>query len=244
MKWLVGFVAVFLLFPISVYAQDDEDGTLKYGDVVSGEITNRDFEVEYSFIGGEGDIIVAELIPEDRSDGLDRPSIILLDGDFAVLESIDGSFGAAVLFYELPESGEYFILATRRDGRSGESVGEYALRLNQVEELEPGVTVEGVASTEQPIYFAVRAVSDFDILYTRGTGDFRPEININSIQDSFFGNTNLNSVASMEGDQLQRGAIGPAVPEDTLFIVTISSPSFYFSFRTEEVGFTLELSVD
>ena len=234
----------FLLLSFAVYAQEGAN-TLTYGDSMTGEITNRNFEVEYSFQGSAGDVIVVELIPDDTLDGLSQPSIIILNSEFDVLASVDAGISAAVLVYELGQDGEYFILATRRDGRSGESIGPYTLELSLVPLLEPSQTMQGSVTSEQPAYYAVKSTVDFNISYERGDGDFYPAIEINVIEDQFFSDDNLESIATLEGDSLKRGTIGINVEGSgqALFIVTISEPLFQFNLSEKSVDFTVEMTV-
>ena len=127
-------LAVMLFAPMALaFAQDE--GPLGYGDSIQGEITNRNFEIEYSFEGTVGEVVVIQMTPEDTRDGLTRPSVILLDTEFEVLSTVTGNRDAATLVYMLPADGEYFILATRHDGRAGDSVGAYTLVIEQVSEI-------------------------------------------------------------------------------------------------------------
>lgn len=240
-KVAILFILTFMLIPVSAQEENTEN-TITYGDSVEGEITNRNFEVEYAFEGAADDIINVQLIPEDESDGLNQPSIILLDADFRVIQTVDGSYGAVNLFYNLPNDGQYYILATRRDGRSGDSEGAYTLNLFSVEPLAFDTPIEDAASNTGPNYYAVRTDESFDVQYIRGNGDFYPEVAVNIVESDSFSDSNLSTVAKMEGDELQRGLIGVDVTQETIYIIRVGPPLFNFSFTERDLSFTIEVN--
>jgi hypothetical protein len=233
--WII-LLAVFML-ALPVMAQDN---VLAYGDSAEGEITSREFEVEYTFEGAADDIIVVELVPEDDFEGLDQPSLILLNADNDVLTSVDASIGTATLVYELPDDGEYVILATRQDGRSGESEGAYTLTLDTVALIAPGEAVKGDMSNEETNYFALHMDAPFLVVYEHVEGDFYPEITLNIVETEFFSNDNLKAVGTLSGDELASGALGHNGTSG-LMVIRVGSPLFAFAFETETVSYTLEV---
>lgn len=236
MRKVLILLALFVL-ALPVMAQDN---VLAYGDSAEGEITSREFEVEYTFEGAADDIIVVELVPEDDFDGLDQPSLILLSAENDVLTSVDASIGTATLVYELPDDGEYVILATRQDGRSGESEGAYTLTLDTVPLIAPGEPVKGDMNNEETNYFALHMDTSFLVVYEHVEGDFYPEISLNIVESEFFSNDNLMAVATMSGDQLSAGALGHDGTSG-LVVIRVGAPLFAFSFETETVSYTLEV---
>jgi hypothetical protein len=234
---------MFLLLSFAVHAQEGED-TLTYGDSVTGEITNRNFEVEYSFQGSGGEVVIVELVPDEAFEGLSQPSLLILNAEFDVLSTVDAYGSAAVLAYEVPQDGQYFILATRKDGRGGESEGGYTLNLTLVPMLHPGEVIEGRATNEQPGYYGVKTNTDFDVFYRRGDGDFYPAISINVLEEGFLSDDNLESIATLEGESLKRGSLGVGLvgAGETLFIVTVNEPLLQFNFEEKAVSYTLEMT--
>lgn len=238
-KWLL-IVLVVLVSVVPVYAQEN---ILTYGDEVEGEITNRAFEVEYTFKGEAGDVVLIQMIPEDTFRGLSNPSIILLDEDNNVLETVGAAFGTATLIYDLEKDGNYIILATRRDGRTGDSQGAYTLMLDKLEVFEGSGQVEATIDNESTLFFAVRTDSTFTLTYTRTGGTFYPTVVISQLVDSFFGNSNLGELAVLSGSRLASGSL-VVEPEGDLYIVTVSSQSFSFSFSAETADFVIEIEID
>ncbi|MFN8375857.1 MAG: hypothetical protein U0694_23665, partial [Anaerolineae bacterium] len=80
---LVVFAALTLGAVASVFAQDDAI-EIAYGDVVDGEISNDEFEVNYVFSGSEDDLVMIEMFPEPGTYGVD-PKLQLKDDDGDVL---------------------------------------------------------------------------------------------------------------------------------------------------------------
>jgi len=48
---------IVLLFTFAFPLLGQEDNVVEYGDTATGEITNREFEIEYSFSGAAGDVV-------------------------------------------------------------------------------------------------------------------------------------------------------------------------------------------
>jgi len=69
------------LLPNAVLAQEDSN-TIAYGDTVVGEITNREFEIEYTFTGKADDVVVIEMHQVDVLGDLDHPVIMVLDTEY------------------------------------------------------------------------------------------------------------------------------------------------------------------
>lgn len=226
---------VILLSSSFVSAQD----ALDYGDSVDGEITNREYEVEYIFAGSEGDVIIITLTPEDEFGGLSNPVIILLDSEGDDLTTVESGLGAAALIYDLPEDGEYIIIASRSDGRTGDAVGGYTLTLDVAKELAAGEPVSGVATNEEAQYYFIRPDGDFAILYTHEGGDFSPEITANELGEQYFSNNNLEALITIRGESIDEVIFSVNTRSD-LIIVRVGPSLFEFSFGSEDVEFTIE----
>jgi hypothetical protein len=122
-----------------------------------GEITNRRPSEEYTFEANEGDIVTITMIDTSRDDGLD-PLIILLDPDGNEIARNDdasdtglGLYNSQIFAFELPQDGEYTIIATRFQEEEGDSEGEYELTVIRYESgefvqdnaIEYGETIRG-----------------------------------------------------------------------------------------------------
>ena len=235
------YFSIFLILSISVWAQD-EDNVINYGDIVTGEITNEEFEVEYTFTGNEGDVVIIEMNEVDTLSDLRRPDLILLDTTGRVFLATDGySSGNALLAVQLPSDGDYVIIATRRDGRSGDSIGEYTLELILPSILTVDEPVNGTLSSEgRTQYYLVGTTEPFSVMYDRELGDMFPQFSVN-ILDSDDGG--LLAVASADGDQLERALLG-TFSSNFPYIVTVGRALFDINFREVTVDFNLELSID
>ncbi|HEX3049023.1 MAG TPA: hypothetical protein VHP83_00085 [Aggregatilineaceae bacterium] len=190
------------LSPTLVIAQDDTSNIIEYGQTVTGEITNKEFEVEYRFTGSTGDVIIIEMKPVDSMGDLTMPAIVVLDTEYTVLWNA-GAYGNVTLSAMLPYDGEYAIFATRDDGRAGDSVGEYTLTLSNAPVLEVGVPIEGNISGEDIAYYAINATAgSFTVNYEKMGGELFPEITLNVISEG-----QLEQTAVLSGT-IMSGAIG------------------------------------
>lgn len=236
MKFLSVIFTLIILtsLGVPVLAQDGET-IIEYGQKVTGEITNQAFEVPYVFQGVAGDVIVVEMSAVDVLGDLSMPSIILLDVDFNIISSVYG-INSAVLAAKLPADGAYNLIATRNDGRAGDSVGEYALSLLKPQVLVVDEAVTSSLTNETVDYFAIEAEGPFNLHYEKQTGDFYPATTIHVISDG-----ELEEVASLQGDELSRGALGLEGQSDT-YIVTVGEALWDFNFDTVSAEYTLTLT--
>lgn len=219
-----------------VYAQD----SIGYGDIVEGEMTEDDYEFEYTFEGSEGDVVLVVFRPVEEFGDLSSPIMMLMDasGDTVADTTDQFVFGELNLAAELPDDGEYTLLVTRADGASGESLGEFTVELLNLEVLEAGSPVEDETDSDsRPAYYAVKTEENWGLSYLKTDGTMETAIMVNTINDD---NASLNEVASVDGDMLTEAAIGIFEGGET-YIVSVGEPLFAFNFNTVEVEFTLEL---
>src|SRR5687767_13449953 len=123
---LIVLILVAMLVPMTAGAQE---GRISYGETVSGEITDAAYEIPYTFKGNEGEFIHVHMEAVDPINGPEI-GIVLTDASNATVALVEGFFKQNDLFFPLPATGEYTILATRRESRAGTTVGEYNLTLN------------------------------------------------------------------------------------------------------------------
>jgi hypothetical protein len=233
----VVFSFILLLLPITSYAQD----ALEVGTPVRGEITNAEFEVEYTFSGAADSVVIIELLAEDDEGFMNElyGQVILVNssGEVVVDTADNFTFGDATLVTQLPADDEYTIIATREDGRAGESEGEFTLILNVPDVLGFGDVAEGAASSEgEALYYVVEAEEDFELSYNKNAGDFDPEILISTVADN---NSDTEDYASINGS-ITNVSIGD-IPAG-LYIIEVDDA--LFSFYWDEVTADFTLSVE
>lgn len=110
-----------------------QNSTLAYGDTVTGEITNENYEVPYTFEGKAGDVIVVEMTMLEE--GLD-PYLQLKNAEGEIISfNDDGGVGLNSVMgpVVLPADGIYTIVATRYMQADGGSVGSFELTLSRSE---------------------------------------------------------------------------------------------------------------
>lgn len=177
-------------------AGDTGDHVLSYGAVVTGEITDAQPEVVYTFAGRTGDRVTVRMEALDAT--LD-PLLILADAEGNLILRDDDSAGnlnALIDSHLLTQEGEYTIIATRFGGENGSSRGRFELILAGVPvsqspasqgqagespgvalSISPGQTVSGTISNEVPAVFYVfqaEAGTAFEISMVTAEGDLDP----------------------------------------------------------------------
>lgn len=177
--WIVALLAL-LVVALPVLAQ--ADGTLSYGDTVSGTISEEQLEARYTFEGHAGETILVSM--NRIGEGLDPFLYLLLPNGSVILSDDDsgGNLNALIGPYRLPEDGVYTIVATRFMRESSTGAGEYRLTL-QLAEVIPfsqGQPVTVTLDDSQPMAFFAYEGSVGEMLNLIGQGlDGDVDYNIN-----------------------------------------------------------------
>ncbi len=152
----LAFVSVLALaLPGMALAQGG--GTIAYGQVVTGEITQDAPEVRYTFTGAAGDVVVIRM--NATQPGLDS-YLELLGPDGQSLQTNDdsgGSLNSLLGPFRLPASGTYTVIATRFMRDQGSSSGPFELSLNTstLNPLSLNETITVTLDEAQPaVYFS------------------------------------------------------------------------------------------
>jgi len=237
-RLVVLFSLVLLLIPVATsYAQE----ALEVGVPVRGEITNDAFEVEYTFSGSADTPVIIEMLAEDDDGFMNdlTAQVILLDSSGAVVVDTSENFvfADAVLTTVLPADDDYTVIASREDGRSGETEGQYTLKLNVPDVLTVGDKVEGAASSESGIiYYVVNSEEDFILNYSKSAGDYNPQILISNITDN---NSDIEDYATA-GGRITNLALGD-IPAG-LYVISVQEALFDFYFDEVTAEFSLSVS--
>ncbi len=137
-----------------------------YGETRSSTLNHGQYERFYAFEASADDVITIDM---ERGGSGDLDSyLILTDSAFRpIAEDDDSGEGqnARIIDYRIPSDGKYHIIATRYDGGSGTTIGEFRLRLEILDDpfvevppgtvsLEMGASVNGKINedNEQDIY--------------------------------------------------------------------------------------------
>lgn len=126
--------------------EDEEEvgpgSVLPYGTVATGEITDAQPQLEYTFNGHAGDRISVRMEALDAT--LD-PLVIVTDAEGNEIVRDDdsgGNLNALIASYLLTADGEYTIIATRFGGAEGTSRGRFELTLTGVPVSQPSASDE------------------------------------------------------------------------------------------------------
>jgi hypothetical protein len=227
MKKLVLLVLILCaLVPSLVHSQESED-TIQYGQTLIGEITDREFEVEYYFQGKAGDVVIAA-VNEHEDSGMDEPALLLLDPNFDVIAA-DESFYSVAIASKLPVDGEYTLIVSRRDGRAGEVTGEYEVLLYNARILSP-TPLTGEIKTRSKVFFAVESDVPFTVGYRLTNPTYRPDMGVYKIEEG-----SLSRMVIIDGDASGGTVtIDPSLAEEHVFIVSMEDAGFSFDDVTAE----------
>jgi hypothetical protein len=222
------------------FAAQAQDETIAYGETINGTISDQNFEIAYTFSGGESDVIVAELESVDALGELERPILLLVNSQNEILGDTAETFSyqSALLAAELPAEETYTLLVTRENGRAGDDVGDFTLRLLLAPEIVAGRVVEDSSGTDAPKdYFVARqSGSPATLVYHKVDGDFAPEIAVHRIEEGA-----LTPVISMSGSELADGQV--TLPSSgSLYVISVGEAPFDFSFGDLKVTYELSIS--
>ncbi|MBI1277362.1 MAG: hypothetical protein GC179_04475 [Anaerolineaceae bacterium] len=107
---------------------------ISYGTTITGRLDEITPEIQFAFFGTKGDAITISL---NRGDGDLDPTLFLLNSNQTVIKQDDDSGGgqnARIARFVLPESGAYYIKATRFSGTDGNpnTQGSFVLVLARI----------------------------------------------------------------------------------------------------------------
>jgi hypothetical protein len=243
-------LAIFLLASLAAMAvptaRAQQPQSLKYGDSVDGEITNDAFEVPYRLSGKRGDVLIAQIIPvkDDKGEYMTSFILRLLDRrDKKVADTSDVlSFNyTRVLGVELPEDGDYTLIATRRDGKDGKEVGKYALTLTNAPKLVAGQAVKGTATQfdagRYHAFYALESRDEFTLKYKRNGAGFTALIAVSHLEAGY-----LFPDAVLTGQKVAGATITLAGSRD-IFVVSVSDPGLSTFYR-DKATLDYELTFD
>ncbi|NDJ86396.1 MAG: hypothetical protein GYB66_10950, partial [Chloroflexi bacterium] len=121
---------------------------IAYGTTVRGRITEDQTEIRYIFQGNAGDLVEIAMNAEAAAQPLDT-YLILEDAEGNILAENDditpGTVRDSFIFAELPEDGEYTIIATRYSGDTAPlTTGSFTLALQYQDPAVAGVNREAL----------------------------------------------------------------------------------------------------
>jgi hypothetical protein len=128
------------------------------------------------------------------------------------------------------------LVATRREGQSGQGEGTFSLSFNVATPLaaDTEITDAGTESSEQ--YYLIEPSGAFTLWYSKTGGRFTPSIAISAIQDTGFS----DQVAEMSGKFLDKGALSITPDSGVLYLVRVGRG--FLSNSTGDVEYTLSYS--
>ncbi|GAB1420250.1 hypothetical protein MASR2M15_03390 [Anaerolineales bacterium] len=210
------------------------------GTPLTGEISNQTFELEYSYSGTEGEVIVIELRPVEEFGDLDYPEILLLDSENTVINSTVDHFdyGEATLIAKMPATGTYTVLATRQDGRSGDSVGQFTIQVIEPTLLSEDVTSNSITNDAGSQYYLANFDKSYSLIYLKKAGDFGPEVVAGALNETE-GQINDEEFV-LSGERMSLGSIG-IFDAGVDYIVIVRAPLFSFYFDAVSADYELNL---
>lgn len=190
---LMTFALLMLFAAAAVHAQDTT--AIAYGDVVKGEITADQTEVQYTLTVAKGDIVVLDM-RRGKDSELYSTAVIAQDpnGKEVVNTTEDTSANNTVAAFTAETDGDYTVIATRN--KYSDTVGEFQLRPTAVKLLESGDSVKGLVDNESAdVYYALPANTDVKISYTQTAGDYYLYFRILLLDNQTSGTISASSTA-------------------------------------------------
>lgn len=228
---LIVFVALSLVAALPVAAQGGKSIPINLGDTVTGEITDQAFEQLYSFEGEAGTTIDISLIADDY--GFDA-YLYLLDSTGATIAENDDFDGLdSRIMIELPATDTYTIIASRRDGRSGDGVGTYSLTVQLLPLLELGAeqTATLQYGATYPVYaFRVPAAGLYSVTYTHVEGTVYPTFDVTYLDTEY---NYLETLVSVTGQALPKATVWLMIDDPAAIYYVAITENFYDYTTTE-----------
>ncbi|MBI1278928.1 MAG: hypothetical protein GC179_12440 [Anaerolineaceae bacterium] len=189
---LMSFALLMLFAAATVEAKTI---SIAYGDLVEGEITADQTEVEYSLTVAKGDVVVLDMRRSKDSE-LYSTAVIVQDeeGNEVVNTTEDTSANNTVAGFIAESDGDYTVIATRN--KYSQTFGEFQLRPTSVKLLESGDSVKGLVNNKTAdVYYALPADTDVKISYTQTAGDYYLYFRIMVLDSQTSGTISASSTA-------------------------------------------------
>jgi hypothetical protein len=237
-KMLVLALLLSLMIPLTAHAQG---GKIPFDEWVEGTLTATEFEHFYTFQSTAGTLILVEMLPKIGTYDLDPQLAVRTSTGNTLIENDDTVGLDAVVVVEIPEDGEYTIVATRSGGIDGSSEGEYQLRAREVALLQLGDSVEatvyGDTSKDMPNVFVVRPATSgtWAISFTQPEGELHAAIEMVTAAEG-------DTVFELgETNGLTSGTLNVSVEADVTYLITVQQS--FLSFVFEDITIPVEISI-
>jgi hypothetical protein len=227
-KTLLFMLAALVMISVVGVTAAQDATPLTLGEAIEGEITNDDFEVLYTFDGSAGELALIQMWQAPDAEEYVDTELILQDPSGSDIASGPGDaalYSQATIAVELPEDGTYTIIATRYEGRTGESVGPYVLVANIVEPLAAGskvdATIYGYDSELRtiPQQYVVQGSGATKISFTQEVGDLFPDLKLYPWIDGEEYSTPLFTL--QDTSKVSSAVVSVELEEGTLYILTV-----------------------
>jgi hypothetical protein len=237
-------VAGLFVVVLPAMAQD----AIELGQEIEGEITNRDYEFEYTFSGSEGQLISIEMKP--AADSQLDPEVFLYDSENELLAvNDDFSYPTSLILISLPADGEYTVVASRNDGRSGSSEGEYVLTVSEPEAMELGADYEATYTTDYSVstVFLLAPTEDgpVTLTYVQDVSELYARISVSTApdwsEDPEYGY--YSEVMSVSSAISEKGSLSLNVEAGMVYLVEVELGGYSPDTTYSEDEATITLSV-
>ncbi|MCC7451081.1 MAG: hypothetical protein IT324_26945 [Anaerolineae bacterium] len=217
---IIATLLFILVAALPVVQAQGDTNTIEYGKTVKGEITNEAFEVSYKFAGEAQDVVVIRMERDGTTGGIGSPDVILLDSKNKIVAD-STRISEAILALELPAQDTYTVIATRQGGRTGKSVGKFALSLIKPEKLIPDTPTKGkisVAPDTESVenFYVLDGGAPFKIAFERQGGKVTPSVTVDNMDKN-----GPLIVGVLYGRDLTDGVIGVAATAPGKYLVRV-----------------------
>lgn len=213
------------------------------GELIKGEITDKVYEVMYSFSGKKGQIITLEIMPDPEQPDLD-PTIELRNSDGeTIAKNDDFSYPLALVVAELPADGDYIAVAGRPDGESGTSTGAYQIRLNEAKMVKSGDSINDTVNSDidaPPKIYILRPEKSgtLDLTLSQEPGEVYVTMSLLKWTDDSYSEA---LVTIDDTAKLHKATLTVDVEANQFYVLDVQQTSYSFS-DPVEFPFTVELN--
>lgn len=227
-KALLLMLAVLVMISAAGITTAQDATPLTLGEAVEGEITDDNFEVLYTFDGKAGELALIQMWQSPDAEEYVDTELILQGpsgSDIAGNPGDPALYSQATIAAELPEDGTYTIIATRYEGRTGDSVGPFGLVANIVTPLTAGAKVDATIYGYEhelrtvPQQYVIQGSGATKISFSQELSDLFPDLKLHPWIDGEEYSTPLFTLENTSG--VSSAVMSVELEEGTLYILTV-----------------------
>ncbi len=224
-------------------AAQDKATPIEMGKWVNGEITSDTYAINYSFSAKEGQLLTIVMMADPDNTGLDTALELRDDAGDLLEQNDDVLDNYAMILYKVPSDSNYTIVATRYQGKDGDSTGKYLIELNQATMLKQGqkMTVKIASDFDKryPQFYVIQPESNGTVKFefNVGDGELYPQLGVfkwvhNDYPEVFFSGYSMDNINNL--------SFGAQMDSKDYYVLMVDPvPVFYGQDITATLAFSI-----